>query len=420
MKKIVIIGNSAAAISCVEAIRVQDKESKISLISDEGYPAYCRCLISPLLAGDISESKIGLRDKDFYEKNNVEAILGKKVVKLDPKKRVLTLVENERIGFDIALVATGARPKFPEIKGIKKKGVSGFRTLDDTKEIISIAAFAKCATILGGGLIGLKAASALRKRGLDVKVIIKSAHVLSQVLDEKGASIVGRHLENQGIEILTGQEAVEIIGNGQVKAIKLDSGKVIESSIVIVGKGVDSNKQLLKESAINTNFGILTNEYLETNAGGIFAAGDVAECFDIVKGEPYINALWPNAVEQGKIAGANISGKKLAYSGSLAMNAVDFFGLAVITAGLKKEAESCEVLTSLDDKGASYKKFIIKDTHLVGFISVGKIKNSGIFLRLIREKIDITPIKNVLLDDSFSYAKVIDLFVKDEIYSNLS
>lgn len=415
-KHIAIIGNSAAAISAIEAIRSRDRDSKITIISDEEYPAYCRCLISSLVAGDIPEAKLALRPQEFYQQNNVDLLLGKKVVKLDPKKRRIGLEDNSKIDFDLSLIATGSRPKMPDIKGIGKKGVSGFRTLNDAKEIISIANFAHAVCILGGGLIGLKAAYALRKRGLAVKVIVKSKHVLSQVLDEVAASLVGHHLETHGIEILSGCEAVELIGNGQIRAVKLDSGKVIESEIAVVGKGVDPNIALVKETDIATNLGILTNEYLQTNAPGIFAAGDVAECFDIVRGEPFINALWPNAVEQGRIAGLNIAGAHIAYPGSAAMNSVDFFGLAVMSMGLKKEGPGCEVLEMLDKKELVYKKFIIKGNILKGFIGVGKINHGGVFLRLIRERIDISTLKDKLLDERFSYAQLLDLIAKDEVY----
>ncbi|MEW6009313.1 MAG: FAD-dependent oxidoreductase [Candidatus Omnitrophota bacterium] len=416
MKNIIIIGNSAAAISAIEAIRSKDSQSKITVICDEEYPAYCRCLISNLVAGDIAENKLYLRPQDFYTQNKIDLLLGKKVIKLDPKKRRVTLEDNEKKDFDVALIATGAKPALPDLKGIRKQGVSGFRTFNDAKEIISLATFAKVVCVLGGGLIGLKAAYGLKKRGLQVKVIVKSKYVLSQVLDDVGAGIVQEHLEKEGIEILTGQEAIELIGNGQVKAVKLDSGKVIEAPIVIVGKGVEPNTELVKETDIKLDFGILTDVHLATNVPGIFAAGDVAQCFDVVRGAHYINALWPNAIEQGRIAGLNMAGVNISYPGSIAMNSVEFFGLAVISIGLKKEDSHCQVLQFLDKKSSVYKKFIIKENRLKGFIGVGKINNSGVFLRLIRENIDISGFKNELLNDSFSYAKVIDLFQPDEIF----
>ncbi len=416
MQSIYIIGNSAAAISAIEAIRSKDSQSKITIISEEEYPAYCRCLISNLVAGDILESKLYLRGQDFYSQNKIDLLLGKKVIKLDPKKHRITLEDNEKKDFDVALIATGAKPALPDLKGVKKQGVSGFRTFNDAKEIISLAAFAKVACVLGGGLIGLKAAYGLRKKGLQVKVIVKSKFVLSQVLDEIGASLVQEHLEKKGIEILIGQEAIELIGNGQAKAVKLDSGKVIEAPIVIVGKGVEPNIELVKETDIKTDFGILTDEHLATNAAGIFAAGDVAQCFDLVRGAHYINALWPNAVEQGRIAGLNIAGANIAYPGTLAMNSVEFFGLCVISMGLKRAEENCQTLQFLDKKNSVYKKFIIKDNRLKGFIGVGNINNSGVFLRLIRENIDISSFKNDLLSDSFSYASVVDLFKPDEVF----
>ncbi|MCM8771356.1 MAG: FAD-dependent oxidoreductase, partial [Candidatus Omnitrophica bacterium] len=183
MKQFIIIGNSAAGIAGIEAIRQKDKNSKIVVISDEDYPSYCRCLISYYLAKDIKEENILYRTQNFYQENNIELLLNKKVIRVEPKKNYIICEDKTKIGYDTLLIATGARPKFPEIKGIKKRHVFGFRTIKDAEDIEGLLAVTKAACVLGGGLIGLKAAYALKKRGVDVKVVIKSGQVLSQILD---------------------------------------------------------------------------------------------------------------------------------------------------------------------------------------------------------------------------------------------
>jgi NAD(P)H-nitrite reductase large subunit len=421
MKQFIIIGNSAAGIAAVESIRDKDRDSKITVISDEDYTAYCRCVLSYYLAGETPEANLVYRPKEFYKEKNIELLLNKKVTRVDPQKNSVVLEGNVKLGYDKLLIATGASPKFPEIKGIHKRGVSGFRTIKDIKEVLGIVPVSNTAVCLGGGLIGLKAAYALKKRGLEVKVIVKSKQILSQLLDKAGADIIQGHLESHGIEILTGADISEFVGEGELKAIKLDSGKVIGCQIAIIGKGVSPNVGLVKNTNIRVDEGIVLDSSLKTSIDTIFAAGDCAQAYDIAAEKNQVNALWPNAVEQGALAGKNIAGENRAYLGSIGMNSVDFFDLPIISMGIVKEEEGMEVLSSLDAKNKVYKKVVLKDNRVKGAILLGKIENSGIFLRLIKDKVDVSALKKDLLDDSFNYAKVMDLFPeKEKIYLCLS
>jgi NAD(P)H-nitrite reductase large subunit len=402
MKQYVIIGNSAAGVAAIEAIRQRDKESKLVVISDEGYSAYCRCLISYFLAGDVKE----------------ELHLNKKVTRVDPKKNRVTCSDKTIFDYDSLLIATGARPKFPEkIKGIKKTGVYGFRTIKDTLSINGVLPVTKAACVLGGGLVGLKAAYALKKRGIEVKVIIRSAQVLSQMLDKEAALIAQKVLEENGIELYFGQDVSEVIGDGDLKAVKLDSGKVFGCSLVIVGKGVEPNIDLVKDTQVKFNEGIIAAAKLDTNIPNIYAAGDVCESFDLTMGRHAVNALWPVAVRQGKIAGANMTGENINYEGSLGMNAIEFFGLPVVSLGvyrLKDADASVEELRLSNAKDNLYKKFLIRDNLLIGALLVGNIKNSGVFLRLIREKINVSTLKDKLLSDNFGYPDIMNLVKEKE------
>jgi NAD(P)H-nitrite reductase large subunit len=276
---------------------------------------------------------------------------------------------------------------------------------------------ANVACVLGGGLIGLKAAWGLKKRNLETKVIVKSNQVLSQVLDEQAASLFRKRLEDNGIEVMTGLDVTEILGNGDVKAVKFDTGKVIGCEIVIVGKGVKPNIDLILDTEIKLNEGILVDEYMKTNLPNIYAAGDVCEAFDFNLGQPVVNALWPHAVEQGKLAGINMAGSKVKYEGSVGMNSVEFFNLPVISMGITraKKESGFEEMIKLDPKEEVYKKVVLKENRIVGMIFVGKIEQSGVILKLMKEKIDISNIKDELLDDSFNYARVIDLLREDEL-----
>ena len=418
MNQYVIIGNSAAGIAAVEAIRQRDKESKVIVISDEGYSAYCRCLISYYLAGEVKEEKLLYRPENFYKDNNIELHLNKKVTRVDPKKNRVICEDKSSFDFDALLIATGASPKFPEnTKGIKKTSVFGFRTIKDALAINGQLPVTKTACVLGGGLVGLKAAYALKKRGIEVKVIIKSGQVLSQMLDKEAAAIVQKVLEENGIELYFGQDVAEIIGDGELRAVKLDSGKVFGCSLVIVGKGVVPNIDLVKDTQVKFNEGIIAGAKLETNLPNIYAAGDVCESFDLTLGRHTINALWPVAVRQGKVAGANMAGESLSYEGSLGMNAIDFFGFPVVSLGVyrvKEATGALEELKMINAKENLYKKFLLQDNVLIGALLAGKIKNSGVFLKLIRERINISTLKDKLLSDNFGYPDIMGLVTESD------
>ena len=414
MKQIIIIGNSAAGIAAVESIRNKDSDCRITVISDEDYTAYCRCVLSYYLAGDVGEDRLVYRGQDFYKNNNVDLILGKKVVRVDPKKNQIVLEDKQKLDYDTLVIATGSSAKLPELKGIQKRGVFGLRTVKDVKEILGLLPVAKTACVLGGGLIGLKAGYALKKRGIDIKIIVKSKQILSQVLDKTAADIIQGHLGANGLEILTGLDAAELLGNGELKAVKLDSGKVIGTEIVIIGKGVAPNIGLIKDTAVKAGEGIIVDKFLKTSVENIYACGDCAQTYDFVLEKYQVNALWPNAVEQGCLAGRNICQENSEYLGSIGMNSVEFFGLPVVSMGIAREEAGMEVLSRLDANNKIYKKGILKDNCLKGVILLNRIENSGIYLELIRHKADISSVKNELLNDTFNYAKIMDLLGKDE------
>ena len=422
MKQILIIGSSAAGIAAAEAIRKRNKDNKITMLSDENYPTYCRCLISYFLAGDIKEKRILYRDEDFFKQNNIELLLNRKAIEIKPKKNTVIIQENEnesskkkmQLEYDYLILANGASPKFPDKKGMHKKGVFGFRTIDDAIQISELLPITTTACVLGGGLIGLKAAYALRKRGLEVKVLVRSNRVLSQVLDQEAADMFQQRIQENGIEVVTGSDVSEIIGNGDVKAVKLSTNKVIGCSIVVVGKGVQPNIDLVKETEIKVGEGIVVDDNMRTNIPNIFAAGDVCETYDPALNQRVVNALWPNAVEQGKIAGANIAGDNLKYDGSMGMNSVEFFDLPMISMGITRPSKDGGFKELVRKGNNIYKKLVLKDNLLVGGIFVGKLDSSGVYLELIRKRIDVFSIVDQLLDVNFSYARAFDLLGKED------
>lgn len=407
----VIIGGSAAGVGACEAIRKEDKKSSITLISDEALPLYSRCLLTYYIAGAIDESKLMFKDKNFYKENNVKTYLGKKVVSIDSKKKKISLEDKKEISYDKLLIATGARPKSVDVPGADKKGVFTVRKIDDARAILKMMEKAKEIAVLGGGLIGLRDAYALSQKGKKVTVLVKSPQILSQMVDADAASLITSVLEKHGIKIMTGVAAKEILGKDSVEGILLDNGKKLTCGLVIVGKGVKANTELAEKAGLKVKDGIAVDKFLRTSDENIFAAGDVAETYDVARGEARINALWPCAIEQGEIAARNMVGKEKAYDGSLSMNSVDFFGLACISMGITKPKEKGYEIISKTVK-SSYKKFVVKENRIVGMVLVGDIRVAGIISALIRNKIDVSSVKEILLEENFDYAKIMPLVKK--------
>jgi len=406
----VIVGGSAAGISAVEAIRSLDREGKITLISDEEFSLYSRCLITYFLAGKLAEDKLKYRSSDFYDKERVDPLLGVRAERLLPEKKNLILDNGKELAYDRLLIATGASPQMVDAPGSDKEGIIGLRTYRDAQLINARLDRVKRVSILGGGLIGLRAAYSLHARHKEVKVIVKSNQVLSQMLDREAADFVRRKIEQKGIQVMTGFAAVEFLGEKEVTGLILDDGRRLECELVIVGKGVRPNLELVEGTGIETEYGIIVNDYLQTNLPNIYSAGDVAQTKDLVTGQSTINALWPCAVAQGRIAGLNMAGKKVKYDGSMAMNSVEFFGLPVISIGITRpKGKEYEELAKRDEKNFVYRKVVLKENRLQGMILVNRIEQAGVMGILMRKKVDVSPIKTMLLEDRFDFAKILPI-----------
>lgn len=384
----VIIGNSSAAIGCIEGIRKIDEVNKIIVISGESYHAYGRPLISYWLGGKISDEKINYRPEDFYKKNNCELMLGETVTSIQPDNHKVLLASGKSVPFDKLLIATGSRPFIPPMDGLENvKNQFSFMKYDDAKAVkASLKADSKV-LIIGAGLIGLKAAEGIYETAKNITVIDLAGRVLPSILDETGSSIVKTHLESKGIRFIL-NDSVEHFTSS---AAFLKSGLKINFDILIIAVGVRPNVELAKECGLEVNRGIKVNLSCETSIPNIYAAGDCVESFDITTDTFKILALLPNAYMQGEAAGISMAGGKKTFEKALPMNAIGFFGLHVLTAG-SYEGEA--IITQTSDV---YKKLIIKDGLLKGFILIGDVKRAGIYTSIIKEKISLTDLDFDLL-----------------------
>jgi NAD(P)H-nitrite reductase large subunit len=407
--KYLIIGNSVAATAAVEAIREKDAKGDITLISDEAQIVYSRPLISYLLAGDVKEERMYYRGKNFYEKNKVRAILGRKVTNVDAANKRVVLEDGEELLFEKLLIATGGRPIVPKTKGSDLNGVFTFTKWDDVEKIkkFLLGTEVKRVVIVGGGLIGLKAAEGLTALGIKITVVELSDRIMSSTFDGTTSEMLKKILEERGVEVVTKTTTDEIIGNAsKVSGVVLRDGTRINCEMVVFAIGVSPNTELVKESGIEVNRGIHVDEHMRTNFPDIYAAGDVVEAYDMVLSDNRPIAIWPNASIQGAVAGHNMAGGTKKYTGSFAMNSIEICGIPTISMGLTDPPASkgYEVLQALDEEKPTYKKIILKNNVVVGAIFVNDIDRAGIFTSLIKDKIDTSSFKDVLLKEEFGLA----------------
>ena len=384
--KYVIIGNSTAAVGCVEGIRKVDKLGEIVLISNEKYHTYGRPLISYYLLGETDDERIKYRPDSFYKDNGVTALLGKTVTAIDAKEKKVTLDDGWVIEYDKLLNATGSSPFVPPAKGMDTvKSQFTFMTLDSAKALGEAVSKDTDVLIIGAGLIGLKCMEGILHLAKSVTVVDLAPKILSSILDDDGAALMQKYLEDKDVKFILG----DCVEEYQTDTAVLKSGKKLKFDVLVTAVGVRPNTRLIADAGGKVERGIIINDHMKTSLKDVYAAGDCTVSHDISTGTERILALLPNAYLQGECAGKNMAGEKVKFDKAMPMNAIGFFGYHIVTAG----AYEGDVKISKD--GVNYKKMFIKDGKLKGYILIGDVDKAGIYTSLIRNE---TPLDSIDFD----------------------
>ena len=378
----VIIGNSAAAIGAVEAIRKTDTEGKIVILSSEPYHTYSRPLISYLLLGKTTEEKMAYRPADFYEKMHCDFRPGTTAVKLDPDKKEVLLADGSAVPYDKVLVATGSSPFVPPMAGLDTvEHKTTFGSLDDAKRLSGMIDSRSRVLIIGAGLIGLKCAEGIADTVKSITVVDLAPRVLSSILDEAASAKVQHYLEQHDIRFFLGEGVKEFSGNTATL-----TGGQSEFDCLVLAVGVRANTALVKDAGGAVGRGITLDDHMRTSLPDVYAAGDCTESMDCAEQQVKIMALLPNAYMQGACAGANMAGGDAVFDTAIPMNSIGLFGLHMMTAG------TYHGKTYVQDDGTTFKELFYEDDRLCGYILVGDIRRAGIYTALIRNR---TPLSTV-------------------------
>jgi len=371
-------------------------DNEITILSKEGCLAYSPVLASYYLGGSIGYQDMFICDESFYRQNRVTLLLGRKVVKVNSLLRKVYTESGEIVEYDDLLIATGSSSILPSFKGVTLPGVFTFYTIEDAKRLNSFLETRENVAVVGAGPIGIQILGALATRGKRLFLVEMMDQVLPEILDRRGARILEERLRQQGVGIHLNETVTRIHEKDTRRIISLSSGNELIADAVILSVGVRPNVDFLQGSGIKVSRGILIDERCRTNIDGVYAAGDVVESPDPVTGYTTMNATWPSAIEQGRVAGLNMADREISILHPLRFNALSVFGYPCLSLGLiREEGKKLEEVSSED--GGGYRKLFFRDRSLVGAVLLGETEGAGIIANLIEKRVTLSDFYEVLL-----------------------
>lgn len=329
---VVIIGNGISGITAARHIR-RISDQKITVISAESDYFFSRTALMYVYMGHMKWEHLKPYEDWFWEENRIEL---KKawVEKIETSSKMLFLKGEEKMSYDKLILATGSVPRYLGIEGEDLKGVQGLVSKQDLELLEENTRNCKSAVIVGGGLIGVELAEMLHTRKITVTMLIREKGFWQNVLPLKDAKFVSRHIESHGIVLKHETELRKINGtNGKISSIETSSGEKIDCDLVGISVGVKPNTAFLEGSEIETDQGILVDEYLQTNVPDVYAIGDCAQRRIPIKGRKDIEAVWYTARMMGESAAQTICGKPFKYNPGHWFNSAKFFEIEYQTYG---------------------------------------------------------------------------------------
>jgi len=424
MHHYVIIGSGVAGVSAAETIHAHDPKSNIKIIGDEKHGFYSRPGLAYFLTGEIPERSLFPFSLDDFRAINTP-LLCAEVVRIDLAGHKVILSDGKDFSYDRLLIATGASAVLPKVAGIDLEGVVKLDSLDDARQIFSLARKAKSAVVVGGGITALELVEGLVARGVHTHYFLRGDRYWSNVLDETESRIVESHLARDGVELHFKTELAEIAGeNGRVCGVRTQSGHLIPCQMVAAAIGIQPRKELAERSGLNTERGILVNEFLQTSDPDVYAAGDVAQVFNPFTGQYSLDSLWGSARDQGRAAGLNMSGAPTPFYKNFSFNVTRLAGLTATILGIVGSGRDADVVgiargdseswrqssgeTSVESQvEISHLRILLGKDAIVGAVLMGDQSLSGTLQALIMHHVDITPVRARLLDPQAPLAEIL-------------
>lgn len=399
--KVVIVGNGLAGTMAAKTLRELDPDVGIEVLAEESHPYYPRPNLIEFVAGALPYERLFAFPDRWSERQNIAVRLGAPVVRIDPAAGAVTTRDGTTVPFDRLLLASGASAVVPPVKGSDKKGAFVLRTLDDALAILEALKTRPRVAVLGGGLLGLEIARALKVRGAEVSVTEFFDRLLPRQLDPAAAALLKAQVERLGITVRLAATAEEITGDGEVRGLRFKDGSAAEADIVIFAAGVRPNVALAKDAGLDTDRGVLVDDLMRTSHPAVHAAGDVAQHGGRVYG------IIPASFDQARAAAFNILGREKRYAGTVPSNTLKVMGIFVTSAGLvNPEGPGTETLVREDPAAGTYKKLVLRDGFLEGAIWMGTKKGAADITRLTAARANVAAWKGNILEDGFDLSGI--------------
>ena len=388
-RRYVIIGNGIAGTTCAQELRKHDLSCAIWLITNEPYPLYNRVSLKRLLDGVLPERKVMMRDLAWHEEQRITLLRETFVTRVDTRERVAHLDRGGPLAYDALLVASGGWPNRLDAPGVEgTPHICTFMTLDDTKQIIARVLESKTAVTTGGSYMAYDLTEGLSKRGVHVTWLMRGPYWLRRTLDAEGGRLVDGVVARHGIEVMHGEEIREIIvRDGVPRGVIGTSGRAYAGDLIGLGVGLTLNHTFLGETPVARGKGVITDEYLETSAPGVFAAGDVAEFYDPILGARRTLGTWDNALSHGRVVAVNMAGGHEAYL-DVPTRSSPIFDTNIVAMGhfeVTDPAVEAIQRAAPGERGMTdYRRFFFRENKLVGAVFLGSPKGRKKVVELIR------------------------------------
>ena len=394
-----IIGSSHAGLAALEAIRLQDEEGSITMVTREECLPYSPTILPYVISGEMATEAIHLRDQSYFDELAVTFKSGAAVTEMNLIEKWVGLASGEKINYEKLLLATGADAAIPAFPGIDRVPYQVVRTLEDALKLRQSFQKAKSAIVIGAGLIAMHTAENLAQSGLQATLIVRRQVSLFAYFDGEAARMIERIFGDHGVTLATGSGVAKIsAADGGGCQVTLESGKVISADLLLLATGIRPRISYLEGVDIEVDRGILVNENMQTSAANVWAAGDVAQAPGFFDAGKTINATLPNASVQGRIAGMDMVKDPALkpYLGSSGLNTFNFFGHHGFSLGLATVTESSddiEVNTVYLPSSQRYQKLVFKNNCLVGVSAINAKLDPGILRELIQRQVDLAEVK---------------------------
>ncbi len=398
--KHVIIGAGPAGVIASETLRKVDPSASIVMVGEEQEPPYSRMALPYYLINKIKEEGTYLRKDNAHFSNQDIDLIRDRVETIDADNKSLKLKSNDTLDYDKLLIATGSHPIRPPIEGMDLPGIHSCWTLEDGRNIVKKAQPGSNVVLMGAGFIGCIILEALAARNVNLTVIEMGDRMVPRMMDQTAGNLIKDWCQNKGVHVHTSTK-VESIAKGDSDSLKvhLDSGETLHADLVISATGVQANIQFLEGSGLETDFGVLVNDRLQSNNPDIYAAGDVCQGKDFSTGEYTVQAIQPTAADHGRIAAMNMAGKESVHQGCVNMNVLDTLGLISSSYGLWMGIDGGESVQLCDNDRFRYISLQFEDDVLVGAQALGLTQHVGVLRGLIQTKLKLGKWKDHLLND---------------------